>query len=228
MEGGRGHDVLIGGTGTVSILAAEIVGRGSPTRMPPLAPESDRVSCPETAPSPFSSHFADVDASDAVSGSCGQVSLFTRTAVVVRGTGRADTLAGNYYPTRVYGRGGDDRIFGTGTRKNRFAGGRGDDRIDGGGLLLGGPGDDRLSSATANGLAVRQDGGRGDDLLRGRYGDDRLRGGRGHDRISANAGDDLVLARDGERDSISCGDGLDRVVADARDRTRGCEQVLLP
>jgi hypothetical protein len=60
-------------------------------------------------------------------------------------------------------------------------------------------------------------GGPGDDSLAGGDGDDILDGGSGADVLSGGAGDDIVLARDGETDRISCGDGVDSVVADTQD-----------
>jgi Ca2+-binding RTX toxin-like protein len=57
----------------------------------------------------------------------------------------------------------------------------------------------------------------GDDTLTGGGGDDVIDGGTGSDTISGDAGDDVILARDGEVDRISCGDGVDSVVADPQD-----------
>jgi RTX calcium-binding nonapeptide repeat (4 copies) len=98
-------------------------------------------------------------------------------------------------------------------------------------VLVGGP------------LADRLYGRGGNDLLRGRAGNDRLEGGVGHDRLFGDNGADLLIgglgrdrlvggkggdrfrARDGERDVIDCGAGLDRVLADRRDRiSRNCER----
>jgi TolB protein len=86
------------------------------------------------------------------------------------------------------------------------------DGNDGNDFLFGGPGPDRL------------DGGRNRDLLHGGPGRDRLLGGGGRDTI---------LARDGVRDTISCGTNgptnrpeLDLVYADLVDRVaRDCERV---
>jgi Ca2+-binding RTX toxin-like protein len=155
------------------------------------------------------------------------VSVYTASAVVSRGTDGADQLNGNFYPTQLYGLGGDDRLFGTGTEANRMDGGPGNDTIESGGLMLGGEGDDRLTSAIANDILVRQDGGPGNDLMIGRYGNDRLTGGPGADRMSGGSGNDYLNARDGERDSVRCGDGRkDRVVADRVDSVaRDCERV---
>jgi hypothetical protein len=49
--------------------------------------------------------------------------------------------------------------------------------------------------------------------------------GHGGDVISAGAGADRVHARNGKRDTISCGPGRDVVWADRSDRLTGCEVV---
>jgi Ca2+-binding RTX toxin-like protein len=85
------------------------------------------------------------------------------------------------------------------------------------------------------------DGGAGDDRLEGGYGDDTITGGPGRDTIigdksgsecglfescSLPVGNDTIDARDGEPDSITCGVGTDRVLADTADTVAGdCEQV---
>lgn len=88
--------------------------------------------------------------------------------------------------------------------------------------------------------ADRIDGGAGPDVLDGGYGDDQIVGGAGPDRISADlaggdcgplwckypSGNDVVDARDGEADSVSCGPGTDRVLADSVDTVApDCETV---
>jgi hemolysin type calcium-binding protein len=114
---------------------------------------------------------------------------------------RAGTPAGdNFHGTRA-----GDRLSGAGGN-DRLAGGRGRD------CLSGGAGRDRLF------------GGAGGDRLDGGGGGDRLNGGSGHDRIRGGAGDDLIKVRGGRRDSVDCGPGIDRVVADLGDRLSGnCE-----
>lgn len=84
------------------------------------------------------------------------------------------------------------------------------------------------------------DGGPGADVLDGGFGDDTIVGGPGRDAISADLaggdcgplwcklpyGNDVVQARDGEIDSITCGAGSDRVVADPDDVIASdCETV---
>jgi len=67
-----------------------------------------------------------------------------------------------------------------------------------------------------------------DDFLAGGIGNDTLVGGAGRDTLHGGPGDDTIQARDGEVDTISCGDGTDTVVADAGDVVSGCEVVQLP
>lgn len=71
-------------------------------------------------------------------------------------------------------------------------------------------------------------GGTGDDQLLGGTGNDTITGNGGADRLSGAAGDDVINARDGVADTVDCGEGSDRVVADAGDRVVGCEVVDLP
>lgn len=108
------------------------------------------------------------------------------------------------------------------------------------GDLSGMGGDDELRGGDG---ADTIDGGSGDDLIDGGYGDDTITGGPGRDRISADQmtgecsplwckypyGNDVIFARDGEVDSITCGAGTDRVVADANDVVApDCETVERP
>ena len=105
------------------------------------------------------------------------------------------------------------------------------------GVLIGNGGNDELRAGDG---ADRVEGGTGDDKLDGGFGDDTITGGPGRDSISADLaggdcgplwckypyGNDTVDARDGEADSVSCGAGTDKVVADAADTVApDCEQV---
>jgi Tol biopolymer transport system component len=54
---------------------------------------------------------------------------------------------------------------------------------------------------------------------------DRLRGTPGTDRILAGPGDDVIFVRDGRRDVVSCGAGVDLVIADQLDALAECERV---
>jgi Ca2+-binding RTX toxin-like protein len=69
-------------------------------------------------------------------------------------------------------------------------------------------------------------GGAGDDFVRGGDGADRIDGGSGRDTIQGGRGDDVIRAADGQSDTISCGPGHDRVLADRTDRVASdCERV---
>jgi hypothetical protein len=106
------------------------------------------------------------------------------------------------------------------------------------GTLVGNGGDDTLIAGDAHGDTV--DGGAGNDLVEGGFGDDRLVGGPGRDTVNGDrksrcneyscdliaAGNDMIEVRDGEVDSVTCGVGTDKVIADAADVVAAdCETV---
>jgi hypothetical protein len=111
-----------------------------------------------------------------------------------------------------------------------------------GSRLTGAGGNDVLRGGDRHGDAI--DGGAGDDDLSGGFGDDTLVGGPGRDTIAGDrplrcnelhcdlgggSGNDAIEARDGEVDSIACGAGSDRVLADASDVVAAdCEVVERP
>lgn len=129
--------------------------------------------------------------------------------------------------------------------------GRGDDVGRGNGLVRAGPGDDDVrvvrGSATFHGgwgedvliggrFRDLLDGGRGPDLLVGGRRFDEIAGGPGHDQLAggfgpdaffAGPGDDLIRAADPKGDRIECGAGRDVAYVSRRDRTIGCERVVL-
>jgi Tol biopolymer transport system component len=114
-----------------------------------------------------------------------------------------ETVAGN--PPHVRGR----HIVGTAGR----------DYLPGGGH------DDVIYGEAGNDTIV---GGAGDDRLYGGRGNDVITGGPGADRIDGGPGSDSIDVADGERDVVECGDGRDRVVADAYDIVaKSCEIVVV-
>jgi Ca2+-binding RTX toxin-like protein len=71
--------------------------------------------------------------------------------------------------------------------------------------------------------------GRGDDTVRGAGGDDKIGAGHGNDDVDAGRGDDKVFVRDGDFDTVDCGSGFDKVIADRFDDVaRNCERVSRP
>lgn len=105
---------------------------------------------------------------------------------------------------------GPDALIGTG-RNDTLLGLAGSDRLDGG------PGNDRLN------------GGSGNDGISGGTGTDYITGGPGRDNIRGFSGKDRIFVRDGQRDTVDCGSGVDRVTADRIDRIRkNCEEVKRP
>jgi hypothetical protein len=97
-------------------------------------------------------------------------------------------------------------------------------------VLVGGPLADRLFGLAGNDLLRGRagddllDGGAGRDRIFGDRGADLLIGGRGRDRLVGGRGGDRIRARDGQLDTVDCGAGRDRALADRRDRvSRSCE-----
>ena len=89
----------------------------------------------------------------------------------------------------------------------------------------GGGGDDFLSGLGGHDTLM---GGKGDDRIMGGAGNDYIDAGAGIDNVDAGDGSDTVLVADGEIDTVECGEGNDRVIADSSDRLSGCEAVSFP
>jgi Ca2+-binding RTX toxin-like protein len=226
IDGGTGTDRLIGGPLTQSIDAVDLVRRGEFSEMPDHRRERDEVTCAPAAPGEFVLPLR-VDANDVVSGPCPQRNVFLEEFVLIEGTEGADNLSPAGEPSRVFGFGGDDSILST-DLDDRADGGAGADRLGGGGLLLGGTGEDQLDAGARSNWPGRPrlDGQSGDDRLLGSAVSDSLAGGTGADVISGRDGSDLIRSRDGVRDRVVCGSGRDRVSADRRDSVaRDCEVV---
>ena len=149
----------------------------------------------------------------------------------VSAAGERDTLSSI---ERLEGGDGDDVLRGNGVR-NVIQGLAGDDLLEGRGgadllqgaegprfkgppdrdLLRGGPGGDVLI------------GDAGPDRLFGGPDGDRLVGGLGVDLFDAGPGTDRLRSADGRAETVRCGDGVDRLLADAADRRSNCELVRL-
>ena len=115
-----------------------------------------------------------------------------------------------------------------------------------------GPGDDTVAGTEGNDFQAggpgddTQDGGAGDDVIFANQGRDTTEGGDGNDRLCAlsfkdvdgpddsagdtvrgGAGDDRIAVRDGERDVVNCGPGIDKAILDFKDVVEdgSCEVV---
>jgi Ca2+-binding RTX toxin-like protein len=65
-----------------------------------------------------------------------------------------------------------------------------------------------------------------DDRICGRRGADMIEPGAGNDTVDAGAGNDVIDVRGGGLDTVRCGTGVDRVLADRRDVVASdCERV---
>ena len=172
-------------------------------------------------------------------------SLISRAQCTIVGTSAEDRIDGTPGNDVICGLGGNDVIDGAGGI-DVIDGANGDDRVTGGSgndpLLLGLRGNDRLNGNGGDDTAAggagtdRLRGSSGKDRLGGGSGDDLLDGGRGGDRIRGGSGDDGIRARDGTRDGVNGGSGLDRATVDLAgsavgaqrraDRVRRVEQLL--
>lgn len=162
----------------------------------------------------------------------------------IRGTGQADVIDGQAGDDRIGGRGGadqitggegNDRIWGLhgadllrgGVGDDRVWGGRGNDQSwgeDGNDLMGGGDGNDVQWGGPGNDIIYA---GRGQDTTYGEDGDDQLwalarwdvkgRNDVNGDHLVGGNGNDTFRTRDGERDLIDCGPGVDTVYADFKD-----------
>ena len=107
--------------------------------------------------------------------------------------------------------------------------------------VRGGAGNDKLTASTG---PVSFVGNAGDDTVQGNIGDDvltgdagkdkvagaggsdSLNGGTGQDELDGGNGDDVINARDGEKDTVTCGAGADTLIGDTLDVVESdCEKV---
>ncbi len=149
----------------------------------------------------------------------------------------SDELIGDERPNLLDGgQTGDDLLVGAGgddylllssylaAGLDRAFGGDGNDRLEGGGELDGGAGDDILLGRD---LADVLSGGEGDDQLVGYRGRDRIDGGPGDDDIDARVGSYRPEPRDLDPgDEVDCGSG-DDIAFPSDDVLSNCEQLAV-
>ncbi len=147
------------------------------------------------------------------------------------GTNGPDTLMGTNGNDNLLGLGGNDDIFGLKGHDN-LLGGPGKDWVIAGGFedqsaegdknLEGGPGNDGILAGQGSDNVLA--GGGNDEIIDGDFRE------FSHDNIAGGAGKDafLVWHKPAYRDTIVCGDGFDRVLADPKDVVApDCERVRI-
>jgi Ca2+-binding RTX toxin-like protein len=173
----------------------------------------------------------------------------------LRGTNGADNLMGLGGNDVLWGLRGRDNLLGGPDKdwllggnevqplrgEKNMVGGPGNDGMFGGrgpDNMLGGSGNDYASGDPGSDIIVGQE---GRDIVDGDSGSDRVVGGGGPDWIvngplsettkntlSGGEGDDALIAnnRPALRDTVWCGSGFDRVIADSKDQVApDCEKV---
>ncbi len=165
---------------------------------------------------------------------------------LLEGNGATDTLDGGPGDDKLTGSGGGDVLAG-GDGDDELQGGAGRDRLDGGAgndllhpdgfeepsadVVDGGPGvdsvEDDYSSRFANGRSPWRSPSPGAPTTGARARTTTCAGSSGSPcPPAAGSGNDTIDVRDGEVDSVTCGAGTDRVLADAADVVApDCEQV---
>ena len=98
-----------------------------------------------------------------------------------------------------------------------------DEIIGGHEFLNGGQAGDTLRAPALSRASHRISGLGGNDLIDGADGADELFGGPGGDSIRGLDGADQLFAKDGERDTVGCGLGIDTFEVDSIDNLGDCE-----
>jgi Ca2+-binding RTX toxin-like protein len=142
-----------------------------------------------------------------------------------------DTLIGTNKADNLLGRGGNDNILGLRGRDN-MEGGSGKDWVIAGGFhdqsaegdknLVGGPGNDEMLAGQGSDKVLAEGG--NDEIIDSDFRE------FSHDNISGGSGDDafFVWHKPAFKDTIICGDGFDRVLADPKDVVASdCERVRI-
>lgn len=155
----------------------------------------DNCEAPFASSTAFCSHFSPKARIELLSGNDEFHTGTTRSAeLVVFGGPGSDTLSGSSGADKFNGGTGNDRVFGNENKD----------------VLSGNDGSDMVGGGTGNDLVSGND---GSDVIGGDTGVDTLDGGSGDDTIRAKEPD----GADSEADIVTCGTGVDFVVADLKD-----------
>ena len=204
VDGGEGDDVLSPdyayGSYASPVTAGDVVAGG---------PGTDRLDAGDRLPCAAGDTWVATLDDRADDGCQGEADNYRADLEQVVGTNGRDRIVGTDGPNVLEGAGGGDTLIGAG----------GDDVL-------------RADSTSQGSTRVEDDttldGGDGNDELVGGQGDDRLIGGAGRDSANGGSGNDTIDLLDGvDDDRAECGDGADRVQADAGDVVASdCERVV--
>lgn len=135
------------------------------------------------------------------------------------GTNAGDALYGTSSVDWISGLGGADLIYGYGSKDVLYGG----DESGWGDKILGGDAADEVRGQRGDDALY---GGRGNDKVYGGAGNDLVVGGPGQDTINSGPGPDSINARDGQKDTVICGNEYDRVFYDrGLDVMQGCKGI---
>jgi len=140
----------------------------------------------------------------------------------LRGTNGADNLLGNGANDVLYALAGRDTLLGGEGKDWVIAGSPEDQSAQGDKILVGGPGNDAVLAGQGADNVVA--GGGNDEIIDGDFRE------FSHDNISGGAGKDafFVWHKPAYKDTIECGSGFDRVLADPKDVVApDCEWVKI-
>jgi Tol biopolymer transport system component len=151
--------------------------------------------------------------------------IATSKGATIRGTRGDDLICGTVGRDKIFAGDGEDHVNGGLSHDTLYGQGYRDWLSGGGGVdyVYGGWGDDRIHGDEGGDVLY---GGAGSDRIHGDLGFDFIDGGSGPDYVYAGYGNDVIAARDGSRDHIYCGDGVDTVNADLSDAVTDCEHVV--
>jgi Ca2+-binding RTX toxin-like protein len=168
------------------------------------------------------------------------LATMTLTLLAASGVALAVTRIGTDGPDTLRGTKGDDNLLGQGANDSLLS-------LAGDDTLLGGSGKDVVNGGSfAEPFAGNKTlvGGEGNDVVQGGLGSDNVLGGEGNDYmvdgefeppfvkdiLSSGEGNDVmnVANKPAGKDAVSCGSGIDRVLADRADVvTPDCEKVSI-
>jgi Ca2+-binding RTX toxin-like protein len=237
ITGGPGDDVLIGEGGADTLAGKD--GRDTADYSARVAPVS--VSLNGSADDGEGAEKDNVasDVENLVGGSADDQLAGNDGDNALLGNAGNDILGGGGGNDQVDGGAGDDTLAG-GTGADTLTGGDGTDTASyaeaGAGVrvvLDGKPGDgasgENDSVDTENVTGSPGDdaliGNGGVNALSGGGGNDRILGGKGVDAMDGGPGDDILQSLDGEKETVTCGDGEDGVVSDRADVRTDCDYI---